>query len=143
MRFLLILFLVMCAANIAAAQTDTPTPTPEPDIIFGDDRILDAQATAAAQLDQLPPDISQPNNIPLVPDTSQAVIVFGYAKWIAGGPAELFGPFAPIFAHFGLALTLIFTLAAIYAIVYTISYIIRWVIFLWRLVVQILQLIRG
>lgn len=149
MRTLLIVTLLLLGAGIVTAQTETPTleptGTPTPDLLVPDDRANEALATAVNETGELPADISRPNGVPLVPDTGQSTLLFGYAKWFVSAAAtpDLFGPFSPIANHIGLALTLVFAMSAIYISVYIIAYIVKFVIFLWRLILQVLQLIRG
>lgn len=88
--------------------------------------------------------LTAPDGSPLLPAETGATL-FGYAKWITSPAAadELLGPFAPAASHVGIFLTMDIALVALYAIIYGAVSIARWVIWLFRLLLQIIQAIAS
>jgi len=88
--------------------------------------------------------LTNPDGSPLLPSQTGAVL-FGYAKWLTSPAAaeELLGPFAPVASHVGIFLLMDVTLVGLYFIIYAAIYIVRWAIWLFKLLLQIIQTIAS
>lgn len=130
----LIVFLVLLIfPGSAFAQTNTPVPSTPTPVDFPSQQVIEALATQNANLYQVP-------DVPLLPENRSGEI-FGYAKWIVSQNAaeEVFGVFHPIFTAIGVLLVIEVTLNAIYVIIWIVAQIVRWVVWLIKIVLQIIQ----
>jgi hypothetical protein len=123
MKALIVLLLLLMAALPVSGQASTPQPIPLPT-----QQMYEQMATANAQLDDLPSDLTRPDGAPILP-AEDGTVLFGYIKWLVSPAAadEYAGPFAPVFQHIGVGLTILMTTAGIYALVYVIANVGAWV----------------
>lgn len=121
----------------ALAQTPTQVPTVPPEL-------ANKMATAAADTNQLPSDITRPTNQQSVVTTTSAKPLFSYIKWLFSynSAQELLGPtLAPLGMSLFIMMTIGILLAGIYLVVNLITLIIRFVIWILNLIWKMLQLI--
>lgn len=139
-RLLLILVVLILLAAPATAQTVTP-PTPIP---IPADEMFQGLATADANLLAAPPDIAAPAGVPILPNPNNT-LVFGYVKWLisASVSGELFGSFSPVVIVFGVYVSMNMALSVVYGLIYAAVYIARWVIWLFKIIIEIVQVIAS
>lgn len=126
-----------------ATNTGTPTVTPTlTPMFFPAEDIYVAVATANQEIINLPDDIEQPADSPILPE-GDGRQVFGYAKWLISAQAadEMFGPFSPIMFHLGITLVAAVPLLLAYVAVYLIVWLLRASIYIFRFVMQVIDLI--
>lgn len=123
MKFLLGLALVLLFAVPVAAQSSTPQPLPLPT-----QQMYEQMATANAQLNSAPADLTNPNGLPILPSENGQQL-FGYIKWLVSPAAadEWAGPFAGVFQHIGIGLGILFAMAGVWSTMYVIANIGSWV----------------
>lgn len=111
-------------------------------IPFGD--MLTGLVGANAGIGALPNSLTQSGGLPTLPD-SQVTTILSYAKALTGAASsgELFGPFAPVFIALGQGLTLALPLVLVWLAVYVASYAVGWVIWLFNLIMAIIQTIMA
>jgi hypothetical protein len=140
------------APTSTPGNTSTPTPTSTPGqqvgrgvptliptLIVPQDEVNQALATANANTVQLGEnEITTPGGVVVLPDDDFSTM-FAIAKWLLAPTtaAALFGPFEPIFTHFGIFMTATIALFAIYAVVYVSAYVIRFLVWFFRLIMEI------
>lgn len=123
MRTLIALLVLLLVALPVSAQSSTPQPIPLPT-----QQMYEQMATANAQINNAPANLTAPNGAPILP-SEDGRQMFGYLKWLVSPAAadEWAGPFAPIFQHLGIGLTMVFVLMGVYTTVYVIANIGSWV----------------
>jgi hypothetical protein len=129
--------LILSLAMPAMAQTSTPAPTVPVEL-------ANQMATAAAQSNELPSDISRPANHQAVVPSADATPLFSYIKWLfsLNTAQELLGPtLAPLGIQLFIIMTIVILLAGLYLVVNLITIIIRFVIWILTLIWKLLQLI--
>lgn len=127
-------------SNCTVVQPDslvTPIPIPLTQIggaIGQGDQLL---ATVNAPL-------TSPDGSPLLPDEDGGLI-FAYTKWVIAPQTaqELAGPFAPIIISLGILMVADMALFAVYVAIYAGVYFIRWAVWIFRLVLQIIEAIAS
>lgn len=104
------------------------------------DALQEADASAGGTGGQL----TSPEGAPLLPNIN-APLLFGYAKWLISGAAiqQMTGPFATILTHLALFVGVQMALSAVYGAFYVATYLARWVVWIFRLILQILTAIVG
>lgn len=110
------------------------------DVLIDDTSLLDALNNANSQLAGLQNPLTSPQGTPILPAVNMQQI-FGWVKWIFS-PAtaeELFGPFAGIYWHLGIYIWARIALLVVYGIVFVATYLIRWVIWIIRLIMDIIN----
>lgn len=115
----------------------TPIPFPGAEVIG---IIHDADQSLGA----LGGDLTHPDGSPLLPNYN-GQLLFGLVKYVISPvTAEaLTGPFSPIFIALGLLLLLNIALIAVYLVVYIAVYLVRWAIWLFRLILAIMQAVAA
>lgn len=133
----ILLLLALGVPVLAQTSTPTPVPTVPPDL-------SNQMATAAAQANQLPSDITQPNGVQSVVPNAEAAPLFSYIKWLFSynSAQELLGPtLAPLGVNMFVILTIVMLLFGIYLVVNLITLILRFVIWIMSIIWKVLQLI--
>ncbi|MCL4251790.1 MAG: hypothetical protein KJ065_26935 [Anaerolineae bacterium] len=147
-RILLVTSLLLLMAVPAAAQIPSPTPipsaTPGPTLpaYIPSSGVYNFLATAAANVNALPQDISAPGGVALLPN-SDAVPLFSYAKWLWSGNStrELLGEqLSPIGNTGVIWITLVVVLGLIWLTVTIATAIVKFVIGFLRTVRAILPI---
>lgn len=130
--------------SITHSGTQGGVFTPASSQSIGIDGLYDALSEGAANLDDLPFDLSRPDSVSILPAESGAAL-FSYVKWIVSPSSadEIAGPFASIISHTGIGLSLVFAIVAIYAIVYVAVFLIRFAIWFFKIVLAVVQIIVG
>lgn len=88
--------------------------------------------------------LESPDGSPLLPNETGSTI-FGYAKWLLS-PAtaeEIAGPFAPIVSALGFLIIAEITLLGVYGVVYIAMYLVRWVVWIFKLLMAVIQTIAA
>lgn len=125
-----------------AIPTSTPVATMDADDIPRN-AIYTFLATAAANVNSLPDDVSAPDGAVVLPDTDGRQ-VFAYAKWLFSGATaqELLGiTFSPVAIHLFAGLTLIVILVSIYLVVNLVVLLIKGVIWIVQQVLRVVPFI--
>lgn len=123
MRWFLVLALLLVPLPMLA-QTATPMPTPTSiwESVPATQMWEDAQSANDQIITRMPSNITAPNGVPIVPQDNSRLFL-GYLKWMLSPAStdEWAGPFAPIFQHVGVGLTMVFILVGVYATTYFVS----------------------
>lgn len=116
--------------------------TPTPVIPIHTEPLFEGVEDTSSITNDLASDITAPEGIPLLPDTSFSKI-FGYAKWLLSPSAadEIVGPFAPLIVHTGVFITLLIVAGGLYTLVYMAVFILKIVAWIVRWILEILQAI--
>jgi hypothetical protein len=115
---------------------DTPVPTVPP-------YVQDALATAAANTNELPSDISAPSGQAVVP-SSDAAPLFAYIKWLfsLNTAQELLGrKMAPVAINLFIVMVIVITLTGVYLAINLITLLIRFAVWVLTIVIKIIDLI--
>lgn len=121
--------------DLPTAPTPIVTPTiPAQDAVIGVDDVPHSEiynflATAVANVNSLPDDLSRPNGTSLIPDET-ATQLFGFAKWLFSDAAarELLGDtLAPIGINLYILLSIVVVLAVVWVTLKIAVLIIRFV----------------
>jgi hypothetical protein len=122
------LFLLAALPSVSYAQQGTPTPVEIPA-----QQMFEQLATQNANLYSIP-------DLPVFPEDRSSQIL-GYAKWITtpGIAEEIFGLFHPLFSAIGLLLLTQVVLNGIYVVAWIIAQIVRWIVWLIRLILDVIQ----
>ncbi len=141
MKKIILAFLFVGLIGITSAQTETPAaPLP---VDMG--QIENYVATAAAQANQLPSDITAPNGIALVPDNDNSLL-FSYAKWLfsTNTAYELLGQtLAPFAINFFLLLMMLVALTILWFIIVFLVLLFRFIMWVVRLILQFLEIVSN
>lgn len=106
--------------------------------------LYDSLNEGSDRLNDLPTDLTRPNGVNILPAESGDSL-FRYVKWIINPSSadEIAGPFAPAITHLGMGLNIMFILSAVYIIVYVAIYLIRFAVWLFKIVIAVVQTIIG
>lgn len=139
------IWMVTTISRPVAAQLPfipSPTPIPSPTAMsvvptqLPRSEIYNYLATAAANVNALPDDVSAPGGVPLVPDTDGAQI-FGYIKWLWSGNSaqELVGEtVSPLVISTFIWVTLIVVITLVFLTITLVSSILKFIVWAVRLV---------
>lgn len=172
-RYLILIGLALLCTIPATAQTPTPTRTPTPAPTWtpaptikpyptltpppGLSTVRPATGTpmfavplpdinsGIGQTDQLSNlDLEAPGGSAILPDPNLPRL-FGYAKWLLtfSSAEEYAGPFAPAIQHMGIALTATIALAGAYFTVWVVMWLVRFAVWLFLLVIRIVDFAAG
>lgn len=138
------LMILMCALPVIG-QGDTPTPEPSPTPLnIPDDEMYDIIGEVDEGLGGISDDLSAPDGAEILPSIDLTQLI-GYARWVLSPSTadEVFGVFSPVITPIGLYLGVRFALGAIYVVVYIAIYLIRWVIWIFKLLLELVSAISG
>jgi hypothetical protein len=144
---LLVLMLQAPLPTVPAIPSPTPIPTSTPMPTLGAElprsEIYNYLATAAANINAMPDDLSRPGGVSVLPSGDGVVQIFAYGKWLFSfsSAQELLGQsFSPVAIHVTAAFALIILLASIFLLVKLATLIIKVVTWL---IQQVIKLIPG
>lgn len=130
--------------NPFGSSNCSTSATGQPPIPLPNRELLDALQDADAEMAGVDGSLLAPDGHPILPAQTGALI-FGYAKWLMSPSTtdELFGPFAGVISHLSIYIVAIIALVLIYSIIFAATYFIRWVIWFFKLIMQIVVAIAS
>lgn len=140
-----LLVLLLLAGTVSAQIVPEPIATAVGTITFDEQGVYNAYATAVPGINTLPDNIEAPQGVNIVPtvDLSQ---LFAFVKWLfspATADELLWVDLAPIGVRLFRLFLVVLSLTTVWFIINLITLIIKALIWLYKLIMQIVQTVTG